>query len=31
MIGNIRSLTRLQLTGSDKGELLRYISNLVNL
>jgi hypothetical protein len=30
-IGNIRSLTRLALNGSDKGEVLRYVSNLVNL
>jgi hypothetical protein len=30
-IGDIRSLTRLALVGSDKGEVLRYVSNLVNL
>lgn len=30
-IGNIRSLTRLALNGSDKGEVLRYVTNLVNL
>jgi Leucine rich repeat len=30
-IGNMRSLTRLRVNGSDKGEALRYIPNLVNL
>jgi hypothetical protein len=30
-IGNIHSLTRLALNGSDKAEVLHYVSNLANL